>query len=460
MFDPAPRPLFVALLSVLAFVAAPLAFAGPPEDELGDLAEGLDTRITTEFLDTPMDRVVEYLQRESGVTFVIDPGFAGAQIEDIPVSLKLSGHRVYDVLELIALATDADWLIRGQVVMLSSDTRVIEQRVVSGSYNLRGLMVHIPQFTNSPEMDLDETLSNTNSGGSSAGGGGAGGGGSGAALFGDGSDLRNTGTQDEFMDMIVDLVQNSMGGDPDLWLDEVFTARTVQGMLIVRATPEVHAEIEAMLADLDRSLSQMLAVEAHYLVVPRSVVDGLDGEFILDREQCDAFLERLDNGNTRRIGAVRTVCHNGQRVYTTTGENRGFISDAEPIPDTTSVDPTISVARSGNVTDLTPTVAYDRQSIEVAVRSEIVHAMSMETTPVPVASSVEAGGEAGHAGVGEVQLGLVSQQLTRFRTNARIPDGGAVVLTASTNVFEGIDADQFEVILVVRARVLEGAAEE
>ncbi|MFI4859940.1 MAG: hypothetical protein ACIAXF_04580 [Phycisphaerales bacterium JB063] len=434
---------------------APPAMAGPTDDELGDLAEPLQTRVTTEFLDTPMDRVVEYFQRETGVTFVLDPREI-AFLEDIPVSLKLNDQSVYDALELVALATDIDWVIRGQVVMVSSDTEIIRQRVLSGTYNLRGLMVHVPNFENSPNMDLDETLSNTNSGGSNGGGGGGGGGGGeggGGALFGDESDVRNVGSPEDFLKFIVALVKDTTG-EPELWRDEVFAIRSVQSTLIVRATPEVHAEVESLLTQLDRSLSTMLAVEAHYLVVPRSAIDNLDGDYILNKADCDAFLAELDNGNVRRLGSMRTVCHNGQRVYTFSGENTGFISDVEPIPDTASVDPTISVSRTGVSTDVIPTVTFDGQHIEVAVRSDMVHASEIATTPVPVVYNAEAGAVVENAAVGEVQVGLVTQQLTRFRTNVRVNNGGGVVLTASTNVFDGIDADQFEVILLVRTHIL------
>ncbi|MEM9415267.1 MAG: hypothetical protein AAGA29_07315 [Planctomycetota bacterium] len=442
---------FTASAALFACTAtAPPAAAGPTDDELGDLAEPLQTRVTTEFLDTPMDRVAEYFQRESGVTFVLDPEW-DAVVEDIPVSLNLDDQTVYDALELVALATDVDWVIRGQVVMISTDTEIIRQRVVSETYNLRGLMVHIPQFDNSPEMDLDESLSNTNSGGSNSGGSGGGGGGGGSSLFGSDADVRNVASYEEFLDLVIELVQDTTGSQ-QLWLDEVFTIRSVQSTLIVRATPEVQEEVADILNQLDRSLSLMLAVEAHYLVVPRSAIDKLEGNYILNQDDCNDFLESLDNGNVRRLGSMRTVCHNGQRIFTFSGENTGFISDVEPIPDTAGADPTISVSRSGTMTDLTPTVAFDGEHIEVAVRSDMVHAVDIETTPVPVAALGDDG--EGDGRVGEAQVGLVSQRLTRFRTNVRVLNGGGVVLAASTNAFEDIDTDQFEVILLLRTHIL------
>ena len=449
MFSPI-RGVFALCCTVLfaCSVPAPSALAGPAGDELGDLAEPLGTKVTTEFLESPLHRVVEYLQREASTMIALD---ASVTIEDTPISLKADAMTVREVLDLIALTTDLDWAIEGGVVFISTDNAVIERRVVSRSYNLRGLMVLVPNFTNSPRMELNEVISNTDSGGSNGGGG---------ALFSDDSDVRNVGSNQEFMAMIVELIQDATGSDPGYWLDEIFTVRSIQGMLVVRATPEVHEQIEDLLTQLDKSLALMLAVEAHYLVVPRSMIEDLEGGYILNKEQCDAFVQGLDNNNVRTLGSMRTVCHNGQRIFTFAGKNEGFISDVEPIPDTTSVDPTVSVARSGATTDLVPTVAFDGEYIEVAVRSDMVHASEIETTPVPVVSVAGAGAEVENAAVGEVEVGLVNQQLTRFRTNARVKNGGGVILTASTNVFDDIDADQFEVVLLVRTHILTEDDEE
>ena len=449
MFSPIRGSVFALCCTVLfaCSVPAPSALAGPAGDELGDLAEPLGTEVTTEFLESPLHRVVEYLQREASTMIALD---ASVTIEDTPISLKADAMTVREVLDLIALTTDLDWAIEGGVVFISTDNAVIERRVVSRSYNLRGLMVLVPNFTNSPRMELNEGISNTNSGG----------GGDGSGLFSDDSDVRNVGSNQEFMDMIVELIQDATGSDPGYWLDEIFTVRSIQGMLVVRATPEVHEQIEDLLTQLDKSLALMLAVEAHYLVVPRSMIEDLEGGYILNKEQCDAFVQGLDNNNVRTLGSMRTVCHNGQRIFTFAGKNEGFISDVEPIPDTTSVDPTVSVARSGVTTDLVPTVAFDGEYIEVAVRSDMVHASEIETTPVPVVSVAGAGAEVENAAVGEVEVGLVNQQLTRFRTNARVKNGGGVILTASTNVFDDIDADQFEVVLLVRTHILTEDGEE
>ena len=80
--------------------AAPPAYAGPTDDELGELAEPLGTTVTTEFLESPLHRVADYLQREASTMIALD---ANAVIEDTPISLKADDLTVREVLDLIAL---------------------------------------------------------------------------------------------------------------------------------------------------------------------------------------------------------------------------------------------------------------------------------------------------------------------------------------------------------------------
>ena len=118
------------LFSLSLLLSAGNLSAGPTKDELGDLAEPLNTKITTEFLSTPISRVVELLQRETGVTFIIDPGRAGV-ISDDQVSLKVDGVPAYDVIELLTLSTDIDWLVQKGVVFVSTKNAIVDRRVVS-----------------------------------------------------------------------------------------------------------------------------------------------------------------------------------------------------------------------------------------------------------------------------------------------------------------------------------------
>lgn len=438
--------LIIALMSGLALPT----IAGPGKDELGDLAEPLSKEITDEFLSIPLDRIVELLERESGVTFIIDPSARGA-IKDTQISLKVEGASVHDVLELITLSTDVDWLIQKGVVFVSTQDAIIKRRVVSRVFDIRGMLIQVPNYRG-PSLSLDDALSNTNSGGSNArqsesrlrGGGGGGGAG---GLFGADTE-EDVPTRFEFVGRIVELIQSTTG-TPDLWLDEVFSIDELNGSLVVRATPEVLDQVGQTLASLDANLGKMLAIEAHYLIVPHGKIDSLKGKYVMGPKACAALLKSLEGGNTRRLGTVRTVCHNGQRIYTYAGIDTGFLSDSEPVPDSGSIDPTVSVAGNGVSMDIESTISFSETHVSVAVRSDLIHSAKIRETSIPVVSSGD-----GQAAVGQFELEIVEQEAMKYRTNVRIPDGGGVLLAGATSMFTEIDTDEFEVVLLLRTHIV------
>lgn len=472
---------------VACSATAPPAAAGPSDDELGELAEPLQTRVTTEFLDTPIDRVGEYIERESPLVVTVN-SFQGG----VPINMKFEDATVREVLDRIALTTELDWIIRDGVVFIGSDEQIRDLRVVGAVIDIRGLLIQVPNYTG-PRLGLDGALSNTNSGGSNAyqaesrsrGGGGG--------LFGSDNDIvDDVPSRGEVIDQIVELIQDTTG-EPEWWLDEAFTLRELNGQLVIRATPEVIEDIQTLLNDLGKTLGKMVAIEGQWFVVPRELLDGLDGGFVMDGDAYAALREQMDAGDTRRIGVARTVCYNGQRVYVYAGNDSTFLSDVEPIPDTGSVDPTLSTLKNGASLDIESTISLNNRSIALSVRSDVVVAIAGETVTIPIvgvggaALPINAGGSItgtvdppadsdqeegqrlrGNVGgngelmlpgapgpVGTVTLDKPSQDIVNVRTNVRIPDGGAVVLSGATGLIEGIDTDRFEVVLILRAHILE-----
>ncbi|MEX2213200.1 MAG: hypothetical protein WD768_03670 [Phycisphaeraceae bacterium] len=141
---------------------------GPAEEALAPIKEKLSKEIKIQFLDTPMERVVEFLQRESGLTMLIDRA-ATQGAENNPVALEAEKMTIKDAIDWACLSSDCDWdVIKGVIVI--STTRAIERRQVTVKvYDVRGLIYQIPNFVWSPEFDLNSALSNTSSGGSSGG---------------------------------------------------------------------------------------------------------------------------------------------------------------------------------------------------------------------------------------------------------------------------------------------------
>lgn len=112
-------------------------------------------------------------------------------------------------------------------------------------YDVSDMVMRIPNFTNAPRLDLNQALSNTNSGGS--GGGGSGGGGSGGGdLFGENDDEEDDDvpTKTESGQNLADMIRNTI--EPDIWQTnggQFSSVRYYNGRLIVNAPMYVHRQI-------------------------------------------------------------------------------------------------------------------------------------------------------------------------------------------------------------------------
>jgi len=119
------------------------------------------------------------------------------------------------------------------------------RRPVTRVYDIRDLLIEIPQYTDAPSMDLRDALSNTNSGGGS---GGIGGGVNGGALFqplDGGGAAEAPRTRAERADELMDTIRESI--EPEIWAangGEGGSMRYFDGRLIVKAPLYVHRQID------------------------------------------------------------------------------------------------------------------------------------------------------------------------------------------------------------------------
>ena len=482
------------LLSVcLMLVVVQSVEAGPDQSEFGDLKEALSQEVSVELIGTPLSRTLDTLSRDVGLNLVIHPNFEPS-ISGNLINLTIKDLPASKALNLIGVASETDWYIQEGIVMFAPKRFVDAMRMQTEVYDIRALIESVPNFTG-PDLSVDGTLSNTSSGGSDARQSGSyGSSGGGGGLFADSEDLDlDMPSRQELVDQVQSLI-NTTTGEPDQWLDEEFTITEFNGNLIVKTTPEVHKEISQLLSVLSATAGKMLMVEGQFYAVPRSLMDELDGKLILDAEAYQGFAEKLERGattNARRIAAARTVCFNSQRVYVYAAKDGTLLSDIEPIPDAAGVDPTLSTAHNGAVLDIKPTITLDDKSVSISIRSEVALDGTIRQTkrvPVGYAQSEDfdistsgtfkgeldgtgenegltqdVSGDAEQSGTmvggttkgltGAVDLDLPEQEIVSYRSNVRVPDGGAVVLSGITDQFESFDADGMEVIFVLRAQI-------
>jgi len=474
--------LIVAALLVALVTPTNHAIARPTEQQIAPVKEKLDKKIKIQFLETPLHRVVETLQREAGVTFVVDTEQSGG-IEENPVTLEADSMSILDALDWACRVTGADWEVTGGVIVVSSRRAIARRNLVTKVYDIRSLLVFVPNFMGR-SLSIDDALSNTNSGGS------AGSFGSNAqsstSLFGDDSgELDESLTRAEKVEQIVTLIQDTIGVQSD-WAaygGELYSVRELAGSLIIRVTPHEHEQIAKLLTDLTQANERMVALEARFLIVPSATLDNLLGKdgatMVLDAKQVDALVADVQKADarSRKLGAARSVCYNGQRIAVTAANELTFLSDVEPIPGTAGVDPTLSTVRQGASLDVQPTISYQGDAVSLTLRSEVVTEVSLTTSPVPTGShdtgltvtgQATDGGEKKPANVkgtvvpsrparqGLVEVEKPKQDVVRYRTSAQVPDGGAVVLSAGSNMLKALNDGESEVVLILRVRIHTG----
>lgn len=473
--------------------------ARPSDETVAPLKTQLDKKTTVQFLDTPLQRALDYLQREAGVPFVIDR----KQISvDAPVSLDAASMSIRAAMDWVCTSTGADWDVRDSVVVVSSRSAIIESHLKLEVYDVRSLVQPMTHFSG-PAATLNAVVANTSSGGSGTGIGivgitGAGhGGGAAISVFANEGGGGAGEPREEIVDSLLELIRGSIGR-ADEWVDRgglLFSIREHDGLLYVRVTPELHGELRAMLDRYRSALSRMVSIEARFVLVRSSSLDEWlarrQGSLALDAPAATAIVDSIkrDAGGAQTLGMLRTICFNNQRVALTAGNEALFLSDVEPVAGAAGVDVTLSVARHEANLDVRPTIEADGKSITLLIRSDVVigsgnsrknvpaggvrSGLTLETTG-SIRGAVEKG--AGTEDVsavsgsttsegeliarpdipsGTTDLDLADQDVLQFRTMARVTTGGAVVLSGMSSQFKHLDVDGKEVVLILRASVVE-----
>jgi len=392
--------------------------------------------------------VIDYLRNTTGANFFVNwPALEEVGVEqDSPVSLQLANVPAEQALRLvlqqvgqIAQFDPIGYSIIEGVVTIDTQ-RNLKKTTDTRVYDIRDLLVQVPNFSNAPAFDLNEALSNTNSGGSNQGGGGGGGGGSDTSIFGDDDQEAETGpTREELIEQILTLIQDTVG-TPEEWVDLQSSLRELNGNLIVKTTPDNHRQVIALLGQLRETRAIQIHVEARFLLVNRNFLEnfnidldfshtalggnfgpltieqdsitladratssltpgrfgsGEDGTFTRALDLSVSYLDDLEvdlliqatqaHQKSLSLTAPRVTFFNGQRAYVIVARQIAFVSDLEPVPDALGFDTTLSVTQSGVVLDVEGTISADRtffngQRAYVIVARQIAFVSDLEPVP-------------------------------------------------------------------------------
>lgn len=317
--------------------------------------------------------------------------------------------------------------------------------MVERVYDVRHLIIHVPDFTNAPDFGLGEP-------------GFARGESKDAPAADSTEGLAPAGEEDpepsrqEIVESVLNLIKQTIA--PDGWREAggAGQIREANGQLVVTNTPANHQAITRLLDDLRAAQAVQASIECRILTVdketarafteagPKAKIDvagaateppaggGTDGVFLDDRRVAELLRAVQASRTSTVVTAPRVTLFSGQRAYVMVANQRAYVAGltmiAPKAPDSKAAfDPEIGIAESGVVLDCQATVRADRRSVVVAINPQVSELHSIEAVPWDVAPA-----GAAKAGEPAPQVQRPRMRLLRLSMTADIPDGRTLLV--------------------------------
>ena len=255
------------------------------------LAAIAEKTMPVNFSDNPLVDVLGFIESYAGISMDVD----WLSLEDIgidqetPVTLKLSAVPVETVLDrVLDKVSDPDlpasWAITDGILTIASD-EVLRRNTTLEIYDIRDLLIEVPDYEDAPEFDLQSVLQ-----------AGQGGGGGGQSPFSGQTQDRERVPRGERVQQITDIVQNTI--DPDGWTDlggDTSSIQELNGNLIITTTPKIHREIIGLLGKLRQVRAMQINVETRFLLVNQDFFEqiGFDLDVVFGANNNEVQLARL-----------------------------------------------------------------------------------------------------------------------------------------------------------------------
>ncbi len=246
-------------------------------------------RLPVTFQDNTLEEALGFLQTVTQ----LDMDVQWDELEEIgidrqtPITLRLSAvpvevvlTRVLDRASRASFGSRADWAVVDGILTISSDEQLRRNTVLS-IYDVRDLIVEVPDYNNAPALDLQSVLQ-------------AGQGGGGQSPFRDEQDERRDFVPfDERVEGLIEIIRRNV--DPDGWEDAGGLTGSIYrlgGNLIISNTPKNHRAIRGLLSQLRATQALQINVETRFLLVSQDFFEqigfDLDVYFNIDNNQSRA----------------------------------------------------------------------------------------------------------------------------------------------------------------------------
>ncbi|MCX5689954.1 MAG: hypothetical protein NTV94_09275, partial [Planctomycetota bacterium] len=269
------------------------------EDNRSALAMLEKKRIPVNFTDTPFASVVSFLNAVTQLNFDVDwEKLSESGIDrETQISLNLTNVPVRTVLERVLEKVSKDagngawYAINDGVVMISTREDINKKKTLQ-IYDIRDLLIEVPDYANAPEFDLQSVLQSS----------GQGGGGGGQSPFRDNGDQgpANRRTLEDRTNELINIITTNV--DEQGWQEnggDVGFIQQLQGSLIITNTPANHRSIHGLLSKLREIRAMQINVETRFLLVRTDYF-----------EQIGFDLDVYFNGQNNQVRAARAALPN------------------------------------------------------------------------------------------------------------------------------------------------------
>lgn len=286
------------------------------DQERGGTQEDAEARAMLErqlpdlrFDQVPFTDVIDFLRDSTQANIFVNWRALEASAIDrnTPISTRLRNVKFSKVLRTILDDVGGGTVKLGYTidegVITISTLEDLAQNVDTRVYDIRDLIINVPEFSNAPDFNLGGNGNTGGTGGGFGGGGFGGGGGGGfgggtsggSGLFGNNTGNNNNNNNDEeegptrseLVEQIIQLIQDTVASDT--WKDNggtIGAVRELSGQLIVTQTPENQNAIGKLLEKLRETRAIQVNIETRFLSVSRNFLEdvGIDFDFRFNYE--------------------------------------------------------------------------------------------------------------------------------------------------------------------------------
>lgn len=245
-------------------------------------------------------------------------------------------------------------------------------------------------------------------------------------------------TTSERVDQLAKLIMESI--DPTAWRDAGGSEASLRGYqtrLIVIASPENHAKIAELLADLRAVEGRGVRIRATWAALSD---EELQSVLAPTPDAATGRARLVDVGKLDGVkGAVRfraeINCLNGQQVNVMAGRARSVLTSLDAVVGNAAaaMEPTIDLVLSGAMLTVTPVLSGDGKAVTLALRSVAGRWDKADAAPIKVPSPVASSQPATPIVAGPpTEVERVNMPVHVVATVARVPTGVAALIGGIT----------------------------